>query len=275
MNEGDRHGLDAATAERLLRGEAIESEAAAPLIRLLAAAAGPLAVDPARAEARQAEALAAFRAAREAGRRPRDVTRRGDDWRHRTWWGVRRPRGRAGRPSGPVRVLTALAVVAAVGGITVATGSGAIPLPFGPAHGPAHPVAPGSGPGEPGGPGPMEPSTAPSAKDSGPRAGEAGESVPPGASEEEQSPAGLCRAYERASGDGTAMDATAFQRLVAAAGGRSAVGDYCERIGEQGKPRQEKEDSEAEDKDRDKDTKRSVEQSAYPAKDSGQPRVGG
>lgn len=40
----------------------------------------------------------------------------------------------------------------------------------------------------------------------------------------------LCRAYRHVQGSGKAADATAFDRLASAAGGESAVPDYCDDL---------------------------------------------
>ncbi|MFF4401302.1 hypothetical protein [Streptomyces sp. NPDC001480] len=167
----------------------------------LGAALRPHGVD-AEAERRAAEA---FRDARDAGAL-RARTRRRDDWR---------PRERARVPRSARATLLMLLASLTLGGVAVAaigaagsstyesgdrprpdTSAGAPDRTAGRTRSPA-PAAPPSGPASPG-----HPATA---KDT----------------------LAHCRAYERIADHGKALDATAWQRLVAAAGGRANVASYC------------------------------------------------
>ncbi|WP_079173147.1 hypothetical protein [Streptomyces monashensis] len=144
-------------------------------------------------------AVSAFRAARDAGPH-RARTRRRDDWRPRQPWRAR------------LSVKATLSVFAAsltLGGVAVAA-IGAVGSSSGGDHGgarPAHPVT--SAPG---------------------RAG-AGASAAPGAHPDRPDTAkdtlAHCRAYEQVAGEGKALDATAWQRLLTAAGGKDHVAAYC------------------------------------------------
>lgn len=156
-------------------------------------------------------AVAAFRAAREAGaQRPR--TRPRDDWR-------------PAAPRAPRRSLkTVLSVAFAsltLGGVAVAAiGSAGYGTDSGrDAPRPAHPSAsaprratadPSGGPTGAAAPAPSDaPSTHP------PHPATAGDTL------------AHCRAFEKAGGHGHALDATAWQRLVTAAGGADKVPAYC------------------------------------------------
>ncbi|MFG2313814.1 hypothetical protein [Streptomyces tendae] len=191
-----------------------------------------------RAEGADAEgehrALAAFRAARDAEPARAARTRRRDDWRPRD---ARHP-GRT--------LKTALSVLLAsltLGGVAYAAmggGGGSTASDDGPdrTRPPAasdsarvRPVAtpPDAVPG-PGTPDPA--TTSPGA------AAPSGASAPPRGSTPPDHPAtgrdteAQCRAYERLTGRGKALDAAAWQRLVAAAGGAERVEAYCtERLG--------------------------------------------
>ncbi|MGW0910609.1 hypothetical protein ACWD1Z_02500 [Streptomyces sp. NPDC002784] len=177
---------------------------------LLAAAMRPAAVD-AEGERR---AVAAFRAAREAGAH-RSRTRRRDDWRPRT-------RGRSVRS---LRATLSLFVASlALGGAAFA------------AIGTA-----GSSSDASDGPGTPTPSTAAADPDPEPPATASGTATAPrdrpsAAADTEAK----CRAYERVRGSGRALDAPAWQRLTEAAGGAEKVAAYCaRRLAEataQGKP---------------------------------------
>lgn len=146
-------------------------------------------------------AVAAFRAARDAGAH-RTRTRRRDDWR---------PRARRHTPR-PLRVtLSVLVAGLALGGVAYAA-VGSSP----------HAGADGAGRPEP------------SATASGVRSAAAASASPrPGASADRDRPASAedteaqCRAYDKVQGRGQAMDATAWQRLVTAAGGEGDVAAYC------------------------------------------------
>ncbi|MFJ3333801.1 hypothetical protein [Streptomyces sp. NPDC086766] len=155
------------------------------------------------AEAEQ-RAVVAFRAARDTGAHGARSRRR-DDWRA--------PERRRKRRS--VKVTAGLALAGlTLGGVAVA--------------------AIGSARSSDGGPG-GGPSTRPSSGVSaGASAGSsAGGPGTPGASATTDRPAGArdtearCEAYEKAGGNGKALDATAWRRLVKAAGGADAVAGYC------------------------------------------------
>ncbi|WP_328562322.1 hypothetical protein [Streptomyces coelicoflavus] len=174
-------------------------------------------------------AVAAFRAARDAepGRVAR--TRRRDDWRPRT-----------GR--GPGRSLkTALSVLLAsltLGGVAYAAmgGGGSTADDGGPES--THPSVTASDdasvrpvatpPAATRGPGTPDPATTTPGGSTSP-----GLSTPPGVPTPPDHPAGSrdteaqCRAYERLAGRGKALEATAWQRLVAVAGGAERVEAYC------------------------------------------------
>ncbi|MER8222349.1 hypothetical protein ABTZ58_17525 [Streptomyces sp. NPDC094143] len=152
------------------------------------------------AEAEQ-RAVAAFRAARDAGAH-RAGTRRRDDWRSRE----RRLRGRSLRAT-----LSVLLASLTLGGVAVAAiGS----------------VASTDDPGERG----RTPAVtrAPGPSSGGATDGPAGSGSArpdhPGTARDTEA---HCRAYERAGGRGKALGATAWQRLVEAAGGERNVTAYC------------------------------------------------
>ncbi|MGY5033500.1 hypothetical protein ACWC9U_21965 [Streptomyces sp. 900116325] len=170
-------------------------------------------------------ALDAFRAARDEGAHaPVSLLRRRrrDDWRPvERWRGVRSVRA----------VVAGLTAVVALGGVAMAAGSGTMPGPFGEGgHDrprPAHPA--NSRPAEPGGSHRGTPT---------PRADRT-QQGPPGAPatgrasrhpDQAQDDVALCRAYRHVQGSGKAADATAFDRLASAAGGGSAVRDYCDDL---------------------------------------------
>ncbi|MFI0998891.1 hypothetical protein ACIP10_31355 [Streptomyces galbus] len=153
-------------------------------------------------------AVAAFRAARDTGAH-RARTRRRDDWRQQ----------RQRRAARSLRATLTVAVASlALGGVAVAaigtvgssddvsdarptvraSASASAAAPGG--HATAGPADPASAPALP-----ARPATA---KDTAAR----------------------CRAYEKAGGKGRAMEATAWQRLIAAAGGEDQVGTYCAHV---------------------------------------------
>ncbi|MFI8203169.1 hypothetical protein [Streptomyces sp. NPDC085937] len=165
-------------------------------------------------------AVAAFVAARESGAHGAR-TRRRDDWRA--------PRRRFGGRS--LRAaLAALAAGCALSGVAVAgigaagsstDGSSEKPRPTGPPsatsaasapEAPAASAAPGEAPGSA--------ASAPEAVGAG---GRSDGERPDTARDTEAH----CRAYEAVAGRGRALDATVWERLVAAAGGEERVGAYC------------------------------------------------
>ncbi|MFF7353372.1 MULTISPECIES: hypothetical protein [Streptomyces] len=156
-------------------------------------------------------AVAAFRAAR-ATEAPLPRTRRRDDWRPAA--------PRRGRLSLRATLSVALASLA-LGGVAVAAIGSARSGPSARPHTPrpAHSSTNTShGPAVP-----------------GPSAGPAG-SRSPGPSARPDHPATArdtlahCRTYERAGERGGALDSTAWQRLVTAAGGEDGVAAYCARV---------------------------------------------
>ncbi|MFD5949637.1 hypothetical protein ACFWAZ_26655 [Streptomyces collinus] len=197
---GDRLSRDRSTGRR--RGH---PGAAAPgpwgprddtaLHRVLAAAL--LAGDP--GPEGEHRAVAAFRTARDTGAHGAR-TRHRDDWRLPA-------QGRTGRP-----VKTTVAAVftsLALGGVAVAAIGSAGSSPNG-TGGTARP--PASASTRPGG------QDAPSPPDG------RGRGDGPASAQDVEA---QCRAYERVEGRGKALDATAWQRLVAAAGGEDEVEEYC------------------------------------------------
>jgi hypothetical protein len=168
---------------------------------LEAVLAAAVRADDLKPEAEQ-RALAAFRAAHAAGAH-RARTRRRDDWRL--------PEARRARR--PLRI-TFGAVFASLtlGGVAVAAigsvGSSTDGADGG--RGTAHPSA--VAPDRPGG--------AASSRSSG-GTGKAGRPATA------KDTAAHCRAYEQVRAHGKALDATAWQRLVAAAGGKDKVASYC------------------------------------------------
>ncbi|WP_328394782.1 hypothetical protein OHS70_07075 [Streptomyces sp. NBC_00390] len=185
------------------------------LDELLSAAARPAAVAPASEE----HAVAAFRAARDAGALSRP-TRRGDDW----------------RPCAPRRRVAWAKIGAGtlVGGVMlsgVAMAGGVIPAPFDEPEGGRRP-APRTTPGPAQHtPGPLQqPTSAPpsgSAAPNGPAdRGTRGERPPTAADRRAH-----CEAYEAQQRRGTAKDGGLQLRLEAeAGGGPEAVAGYCARL---------------------------------------------
>ncbi|MEU3088156.1 hypothetical protein ACWCQ0_03970 [Streptomyces massasporeus] len=157
------------------------------------------------AEAEQ-RAVAAFRAARDAGA-PRTRSRRRDDWRARE----RRRLGRSLKTT-----LSVLLASLTLGGVAVAAIGVAGSPDEGPKDSPDRSSAPSSAP--------RDPSEQPSRHGHSPTPGT-------GPSPDRPSPAqdtaAHCRAYERVGRSGKAMEATSWQRLVTAAGGERYVTAYC------------------------------------------------
>jgi hypothetical protein len=181
-------GPDRAGSSPVLREAELEVLLAAVLLR-----------DGIDAEAEQ-RAVAAFRAARDAGAY-RARTRRRDDWRSREW----RLPGRSLKAT-----LSVLLASLTLGGVAVAA-IGSVSSP--------------DDSGERGRPPASAPATGPSAD--GPADGTAGSSADPGHPGTARDTEAHCRAYEQAGGRGRALDATAWQRLVEAAGGETKVTAYC------------------------------------------------
>ncbi|MER6129114.1 hypothetical protein ABT173_42465 [Streptomyces sp. NPDC001795] len=145
-------------------------------------------------------AVAAFRAARDAGTH-RARTRRRDDWRPAT-------ERRVGRP-----LKTTFGVVfasLALGGVAVAAIGSVGSSHDGADRGTAHPSA--TAPGRPGD------------GTSSASSGGLGPTDRPATAKDTEA---HCRAYEQIKDHGKALEATAWQRLVAAAGGEDKVAAYC------------------------------------------------
>ncbi|MEU6279076.1 hypothetical protein [Streptomyces sp. NPDC047028] len=204
---GRRHLHPAGTGP----AEADTTPLEARLAALLRADAGPAGLDPAAEE----RTLAAFHAARDTGTH-RARTRRRDDWR------PREPRRLRLSVRATLSVLLAGLVL---GGVAVAAiGSG----------GPGASRAGGGGARQP-----SRPSAGVTQQPDAQRAdGESRSDTPsptgpaparPGHPVTAQDTAAHCRAYQhgRATRHGKALDATAWQRLVTAAGGTNKVAAYC------------------------------------------------
>ncbi|MEW2398604.1 hypothetical protein [Streptomyces sp. NPDC046862] len=160
---------------------------------------------------REARAVAAFRAAREQGAHRASRTRRGDDWR---------PRGeqRAGRSLRTT--LAALLASLTLGGVAVAAiGVSSDGDSDGQGRG-------GSSSGAPERPGATSSDSAGSSSAPAPGASPSGPSGHPSQARDTEA---HCRAYEKVKDSGKALDATAWQRLIDAAGGEANVDAYCAR----------------------------------------------
>ncbi|MFI6492290.1 hypothetical protein [Streptomyces sp. NPDC050564] len=174
-----------------------DARAAAALESVLAAVLRVGDLDP---EAEQ-RAVAAFRTAHTAGAH-RARTRRRDDWRPAAERRARRP---AKMTFGVVFASLTLGgvAVAAIGSAGSSTdGAGA-------GRGTAHPSAVA----------PDRPGDAASSASGGPGATDG-----PATAQDTEA---HCRAYEQVKDRGKALDATTWQRLVAAAGGKDKVAAYC------------------------------------------------
>jgi hypothetical protein len=166
------------------------------------------------AEAEQ-RAVAAFRAARDAAP-VRTRTRRRDDWRPRE----RRYLGRSLRTT-----LSVLLASLTLGGVAVAAIGVAGSPDEGTKDAPERSPAPSSAP--------RDPAPKPPRGSHSPGTGAGPSSAHPDRPDAAQDTEAHCGAYERAGGRGNAMEATAWQRLVAAAGGERNVTAYCaERLEE-------------------------------------------
>ncbi|WP_433451475.1 hypothetical protein ACQPXS_24930 [Streptomyces sp. CA-142005] len=197
---GERLSGDGVQGRRRVRPGAVSAPGAAEaaLEKALAAVLRTGEIDP-RAEQ---HAVAAFRDARATGTH-HARTRRRDDWRPAAERRARRP-----------LKMTFGAVFAslALGGVAVAAIGSAGSSTGGTGAGPhtGHPSAVASE--RPGGTGPSAPSD-----------GNRSADRPPSAQDTEAH----CRAYEQVRSRGKALDATAWQRLVTAAGGEDKVAAYC------------------------------------------------
>ncbi|MFE3034637.1 hypothetical protein ACFXKY_23710 [Streptomyces canus] len=146
-------------------------------------------------------AVAAFRAARDAGEH-RARTRRRDDWRPRT----RRSGARSLRAT-----LSVLLASLTLGGVAYAA--------IGSAGGGHHRGAARETD--------VRPSVSASTPAESPSATRTSPSAPSGRPPTAKDTLAHCRAYEKLKGHGKALDSTAFQRLAAAAGGAANVSAYC------------------------------------------------
>ncbi|WP_326609992.1 hypothetical protein OG949_08035 [Streptomyces scopuliridis] len=173
------------------------------------------------AQESQDQALAAFRAARDAGALTAR-TRRRDDWRpHRP----RRFTARAWRATAG-----ALLASLTLGGVAVAT-FGVPHVPDRPAKSPespppstASPPASSTGSGTPG---QQTGESTPSSSAPAPSVSASPEDTPRGSPPRSRSTEVHCRNFEKVTGRGNALNATAWQRLVQAAGGEEHVPAYC------------------------------------------------
>ncbi len=147
-------------------------------------------------------AVAAFRAAREAGLH-QARTRRRDDWR---------PREQRRLARSLKATLSLFAASLALGGVAVAA-IGSSDSSDGPAD--------DRGGSNPSASAPDRPATEPSSATSGTG------SERPGHPATAQDTEARCRAYEKVEDSGKALDSTAWQRLVTAAGGEDKVAAYC------------------------------------------------
>ncbi|MEU5183841.1 hypothetical protein AB0G49_27695 [Streptomyces longwoodensis] len=154
-------------------------------------------------------AVAAFRAARDAGVH-RARTRRRDDWREQ---GQR-------RTARSLRATLSVAVASlALGGVAVAA-IGTVGSSADHASGGARPTAR-----------PSAPAAASARHTTADPADPASAPVLPARPATAQDTAAKCRAYEKAGGkSGKAMEATAWERLVDAAGGEDQVAAYCAHV---------------------------------------------
>ncbi|WP_405880162.1 hypothetical protein OG762_16880 [Streptomyces sp. NBC_01136] len=214
---GERHGDGGFPDRRVVHPASPASDE--PALEALLAAAMRGHADDADAEA---QAVAAFRAARDSGAHAARSRRR-DDWRPREQRRVRR--------SAKATFGVLLASVT-LGGVAVAAiGSSS------------------HGEGDNGGGSRTQPSS--SAPDSSAAGSDGTGSQRPGSSasgasahpsahpSQAQDTAAHCRAYEKVVGRGKALDSTAWQRLVSAAGGEDKVAAYCaEQTGQDTKPTQ-------------------------------------
>ncbi|MFE2845872.1 hypothetical protein ACFXKS_20335 [Streptomyces scopuliridis] len=170
----------------------------------------------------QDQALAAFRAARDAGALTAR-TRRRDDWRPR----------RPGRFTARAWRVTAGALLGSLtlGGVAVAT-FGVPHVPTRPAKSPESPPASTTPASEPstdsGTPGQPSAESTPSSSAPAPSVSASPDDTPPGwVPPRSKATEAHCRNFEKVTARGNALNATAWQRLVRAAGGEEHVPAYC------------------------------------------------
>ncbi|MFF8398624.1 hypothetical protein [Streptomyces sp. NPDC016172] len=178
------------------------------------------------AEAEQ-RAVAAFRAARDAGAL-RTHTRRRDDWSARE----RRYLGRSLKTT-----LSVLLASLTLGGVAVAAIGVAGSPEDGTKDAPERRPAPSSAPHDPAATPPRGSNSPGTGTGTGTGSAPAHPDRPAPAQDTEEH----CSAYERAGGRSNAMEATVWQRLVAAAGGERNVTAYC--AGQLGEPKGESGDA--------------------------------
>jgi hypothetical protein len=167
----------------------------------------------------EARAVAAFRAARDQGALAAGVarTRRRDDWRPRQAKARRSMRA----------TFAVLAASVTLGGVAVAA-IGTSSDDNGDDQGRTRPSSSAPDHSAPGSTNPAAPDTsAPGATDG------ADGATPSGHPSQAQDTEAHCRAYEHVAGRGKALNSTAWQRLIDAAGGEDNVAAYCaEQLGE-------------------------------------------
>ncbi|MFF4035337.1 hypothetical protein ACFYZ2_37315 [Streptomyces sviceus] len=146
-------------------------------------------------------AVAAFRAARDAGAH-RARTRRRDDWRPRTRW------SRARSLRATLSVLLASLTLGGVAYAAIGSAGG------GHDRGAAREAD-------------VRPSVSASTPAQSPSGARSAASAPSGRPPTAKDTLAHCRAYEKLGDHGKALDSTAFQRLAAAAGGEANVNAYC------------------------------------------------
>ncbi|MFD6189826.1 hypothetical protein [Streptomyces sp. NPDC060275] len=197
---GARHGEDDGRRPAALGGSRhAEALLAAALRGELADAEG------------ERRAVAAFRTAREAEPARAVRTRRRDDWRPR-----------AGRRTGRT-LKTALSVLLAsltLGGVAYAAMGGGGSAADDGGRDRVRPPAPADGAS-------VRPVATPRAATPAPATTPPGASPPPERPDTAGDTEAQCRAYERLDGRGGALDATAWQRLLTAAGGAEHLEAYC------------------------------------------------
>ncbi|WP_051840892.1 hypothetical protein [Streptomyces sp. NRRL F-5126] len=170
----------------------------------------------------QQQAVAAYRAARDAGLHTQARTRTSDDWRS--------PRTTVRRS---VRIAVAVLLASlALGGAAFA----AIELP-GSSGGTHHEGPRPSGPGPSASSKPSPPTHSGTATTAGPGSaspsGSAGTAVGPrseGRPPTAEDVQAHCRAYASVKGNGKALDSAGWQRFIAAAGGEDHVSAYCAQV---------------------------------------------
>lgn len=196
------HGHPAAGA----RGAGTSDGDAAALEALLGAALRESVIS----DERERRAMDAFRAARAAGAQG-NRSRRRDDWRPREQWRVKRS----------VKTMAALFLASLTLGGAAFAAIGSVRSPSDGDEDGRGRARSSASPDRPSG---QEQGTASSAS-SGPAS--------PGHPSTAQDTLAHCRAYEAVRGRGKAMDSSAWERLISAAGGERNVEAYCARELEQ------------------------------------------